>query len=61
MCGMGEHPDLPPSLIAQLHQQTLSKIQDLKNVQDALSELLRDLTNIDWDKNIRIFDSWRKN
>lgn len=59
MCGMGEHPDLPPSLIAQLHQQTLAKIQDIKKVQDALSDAIKDLAN--WEKNICLFDLWRKN
>lgn len=55
MCGLGEHPDLPPSLIAQLHQQTLKKVQD------GLAERIRELGNIDWDKHLRLLDPWRKN
>jgi hypothetical protein len=55
MCGLGEHPDLPPSLIAQLHQQTLKKVQN------DLTEKVRVLANINWDKHLRLLDSWRKN
>lgn len=55
MCGLGEHPDLPPSLIAQLHQQTLKKVQD------GVVEMVRDLAKIDWDKHLRLLNSWRSN
>jgi hypothetical protein len=55
MCGLGEHPDLPPSLIAQLHQQTLKKVQD------GVMERVRELVNMDWDKHLRLLDPRKKN
>lgn len=55
----GERPELPPSLIELLHQQTYQRC--LRLVQCDLAERLKELSNIDWDKHLRLLNSWRKN